>query len=180
MEGIDTKQWQIHLNALHPSSQLKYNKCIKQFIEFIDEQNLSLHPERIIDNVIYFASYLRKDVELAAATIWSFISIVSTFLTLTMNLQQPPISNTRVKKLLTQYQKSEPQAAIFTKEEVHNFLNLSTSQDQHKRILLQMQVVMVIAIWGVLRVSELIGLTFNDIAFEGNIMKVSLYRKKSA
>jgi len=73
MEGIDTKQWQIHLNALHPSSQLKYNKCIKQFIEFIDEQNLSLHPERIIDNVIYFASYLRKDV---APTMASFLLIV--------------------------------------------------------------------------------------------------------
>ena len=165
--------WETYLKSLGESSRPKYERWIQLFQEHQDSyDDQSTFESRIIN---FFENLHNEGY--AAKTIWSIYSIVKSYLQTTKSFHiedQIP----QLTRLIINWGKKEEvkKSKTFSQDEVKRF----TTDAPDDYIYLPMKVALIIGLHGVLRVSELVDLDFNNIQVRYDIQAIqgSVTRKK--
>ncbi len=163
------------LTTYATASQAIYRKRVEEFKNFCAEENLNFETESLLQYLHFLRS--DKEFEYRATTLWTIHSILNTWFTVVHGIN-PYESDPLIKKTLKGWSKADEitKASVFELEDIQNFL---TYYPDSKGGLV-MKVGVVLAIYGLLRRTELVFLTFEDLKFNADGVIVSIYRSKQA
>lgn len=143
-----------YLDGLSPSSKASYEARITDFKAFEEQNSLAPRDETIVS---YFTSL---HLTYATSTLWTYYSMLKTYLSLT-NKFDIKHEVPQLVKMLKQWQKKEEKkkSQVFNTGEIERYLQDAPSDAKHKLI----KAVACIGISGLLRTQELLQLEFKDI-----------------
>ena len=156
-------------NSLPKHSQKVYQKRYDDFILWLKEKNTSLISENTI--LAYFQAL---SSQYAPTTLWNVYSCLRLMLLLQKNidLKSYPLLTDYLWKNKSDHQKKK--ATIFTKDQIYQFLiEILTKEYLMKKLIL------LIAINGALRRSELRALQFEDISLVENELIINIQQSKT-
>lgn len=181
MTMADLTEWNQYLSTLESSSKLKYKRCIADYIAFCQRSTIDLATP---NSVLQYLRALREPQQeedegekgYAASTLWSFTSIIGTFLFSTYKINGIATKKGIVGTTLSQWEKQDlvKKALTFTKDDVATFINRTTNPAN-----MVYKLAMIIGISGLLRKKEIYELQYENVHLSENEIRIAVLRKKN-
>jgi len=155
---------------LNEKSAAVASSVIMQFREDCEEMIIDTYG---VDSVKKWAQYLHTETKLTTSTIWSYLSHANAWFEFGLKMIVKDNDPT-IKRLLKLWEKNDDvkKAAIFTLDEINTFLREGSNENTD----IVVKVALIIGGFGLLRLNELVDITWECLEFKEDLVLVTIFR----
>jgi len=160
------------LTTISPKSMKVYRKRLINYFIYCKEEEVE---KNVVASLKTYVHYLRNTLKYCGSTIWSVASIIGSWFTIALDLKVIG-ANVILKKTLQNWEKQDKvkKSEVFTKENIDTYFRDFPDDEVH----LVKKVIMIFAVYGLLRRQELTDLKFEDVVFGDDVVYTTFRRVK--